>query len=194
MEQSHQLAVPTCGAKPWGTLSPDLESLCCVTCCIQMWSLLDQLWWEMGLHTLHSICGGAREGTGHSHPASSFGHGCGQFPPWHHHRWNARYGAPFPTITGPAGTTFGCSKSHSRVTPDLETMCPRVWPHRWVQPTDDFVPLVMTPVDGNPCRACQNYHVVKCCRRNHEIAHTDPLGLQILGTFSHRVWPLGHMS
>ena len=127
-------------------------------------------------------------------PASSFGHGCGQFPPWHHHRWNARYGAPFPTISGPAGTTFRCSKSHSRVTPDLETMCPRVWPHRWVQPTDEFVPLVMTPLCGNPCRACQNYHVVKCCWRNHEIAHTDPELLQILGTFSHRVPPLGHMS
>ena len=127
-------------------------------------------------------------------PASSFGHGCGQFPPWHPHRWNARYGAQFPTITGPAGTTFGCSNPHSSVTPDLGTMCPRVWPHRWVQPTDEFVPLVMTPAGGNPCRACQIFHVVECCRRNHEIAHTGPVGLQILGTLSPRVRPLGHLS
>ena len=61
----------------------------------------------------------------------------------------------FPTINGPAGTTLGSCSPQSSVTPDLGTLCPRVWPHRWVQPTGEFVPLVMTPPDGNPCRACQ---------------------------------------
>ena len=40
VEQTHQFAVPTCGAKPWGKMSPVLESHCSVGCRIQMWSLL----------------------------------------------------------------------------------------------------------------------------------------------------------
>ena len=108
------------------------------------------------------------------------------------HRWNARYGAQFPTITGPAGTTFGSCTPQSSVTPDLGTFCPRVWPHRWVQQTGEFVPLVVTPTGGNPCRACQNNPCGGMLQeKSCKFAPTDPVELQILGTFSPRVRPPG---